>query len=72
MMELDSTYRPRWRSLSERQYYLMRKVLIDEIVARASGINDKAALEAAVVGIEEERLRGKASLDKVSDWRKGR
>lgn len=63
--ELDATYGSRWRLPSERQYYSMRKVLIDEIVARAGGINNAAALEAAVAGMEEERLRGRASLDKV-------
>lgn len=63
--ELDAAYGSRWRSSSERQYYSMRKVLIDEIVARAGGIEDAAALEAAVASMEEERLRARFSLDKV-------
>jgi hypothetical protein len=43
---------------------LMRKVLIDEILARASGILETEALEAVVEAIEGERVKGKASMDK--------
>lgn len=33
---LDAAYGSRWRSPSERQFYSMRKVIIDEIMARGS------------------------------------
>jgi hypothetical protein len=64
MMSLDATYGSRWRSSSERQYYSMRKVLIDEILTRASGILETEALEAVVEAMEGERVKGKASIDK--------
>jgi hypothetical protein len=62
---LDSAYGSRWRSPSERQYYSMRKVIIDEIMARVgNSLDDQEAIEVAVEAIELERVRGKASLDK--------
>lgn len=61
---LDAAYGSRWRSPSERQYYSMRKVLIDEIVSRAGGSLEKEALEAVVEAVEGERVRGRASMDK--------
>jgi hypothetical protein len=64
VMCLDATYGSRWRGASERQYYSMRKVLIDEIVARAGGIDNTEALEATVTAMEGERVMAKASLDK--------
>ena len=42
----------------------MRKVLIDEILARAGGIHETEAVEAVVEAMEGERIRGKASIDK--------
>ena len=61
---LDATYGSRWRSSSKRQYYSIRKVLIDEILARAGGTHETEALEAVVEAMEGERVKGKASIDK--------
>ena len=60
---LDAAYGSRWRSPSERQYYSMRKVIIDEVMARAgNSLENQEAIGAAIEGIERER--GAASLDK--------
>jgi hypothetical protein len=61
---LDAVYGSHWRLRSERQYYSMRKVIIDEIATRAGGILNKEALEAVVEEMEKERISRKASLDK--------
>ena len=44
---------------------MIRKILIDKILARASRILETEALEAVVEAIEEERVRGKALIDKI-------
>ena len=66
MEALDAQWGSRWRQQSaERQYYSMRKVIIDEIMARVgNSLDDQEAIEVAVDAIELERVRGKASLDK--------
>jgi hypothetical protein len=46
-------YGSRWRGLSERQYYFMRKVIIDEIITIAGNcLNDQDAVAAAVETLE--------------------
>ena len=63
---LDSMYGSRWRAPSERQYYSMRKVIIDEIMARVrQSLSDPEAIEVVIEAMEQERVRTKASLDKV-------
>lgn len=63
---LDATYGSRWRAQSERQYYSMRKVIIDEIIALAgNSLEDQEAVAAAVEALERQRVQGKASLDKL-------
>jgi hypothetical protein len=63
---LDSMYGSRWRAPSERQYYSMRKVIIDEIMARVgNSLSDQEAIEVVIEAMEQERVRAKASLDKV-------
>jgi hypothetical protein len=75
---LNAEWGSSWRrnSQPEKQYYSMRKVLIDEIIARAGGTDDTAAIGAAVAAMEDERVRGGASLDKlikaIKAERKGR
>jgi len=65
VMALNASYGSRWRPTSERQYYSMRKVIIDEIISRAGGTDDKEALDAVVEAMERDRRRQKASLDKL-------
>lgn len=65
VMALNASYGSRWRPTSERQYYSMRKVIIDEIIRRAGGTSDKEALDAVVKAMERDRLRQKSSLDKL-------
>ena len=60
--ELDRRWGTHWRSPKERQYYSMRKVIIDEVRRRAASYGEAQA----VARMEEERLVAKASLDKVS------
>ena len=63
---LDSMYGSRWRAPSERQYYSMQKVIIDEIMARVrQSLSDPEAIEVVIEAMEQERVRTKASLDKV-------
>lgn len=63
---LDAAYGNRWRSPSERQYYSMRKVIIDEIMAMAgNNLEDQEAVIAAVEALEQQRVNSKASLDKL-------
>jgi hypothetical protein len=63
---LDATYGSRWRLQSERQYYSMRKVIIDEVIALAGNrLDDQDALVTAVEALEQQRMREKASLDKL-------
>jgi hypothetical protein len=62
---LDAAYGSRWRAQSERQYYSMRKVIIDEIVAIAGSPEDLDGIAAAVETLEQRRVRGRASLDKL-------
>jgi hypothetical protein len=62
---LDAAYGSRWRSPSERQYYSMRKVIIDEVIALAgSRLEDQEAIAVAVEALERRRVQGQASLDK--------
>lgn len=61
---LNERWGTRWRSLSERQYYSMRRVLTEEIKRRirgATGLNEDEGVEE----FEQERLAAGASLDKV-------
>lgn len=63
---LDAMYGNRWRSPSERQYYSMRKVIVDEITAMARNrLDDKEAVATAVEALERQRAQGKMSLDKL-------
>jgi len=63
---LDAAYGSRWRSPSERQYYSMRKVIIDEVTAMAgNGLDDQEAISAAIEALERQRVKEKASLDKL-------
>jgi hypothetical protein len=61
---LDGQWGSRWRQHpAERQYYSMRKVLIDEIKARiVKAGRDWASV---VEEMEGKRVLAKASLDKV-------
>ena len=69
---LDATYGSSWRSPSERQYYSMRKVIIDEILALAGNrLDDQEAILAAIEALEQQRIREKASLDKLIKVIKG-
>jgi hypothetical protein len=62
---LDAAYGSRWRPPAERQYYSMRKVIIDEIIARVgNSLGDQEAMKATVEAMELERIKGRASLDK--------
>ena len=72
VMALNASYGSRWRAVSERQYYSMRKVIIDEIINRAGGTNDREALDGVIEAMERDRLRQKASLDKLSKAIKAR
>jgi hypothetical protein len=67
-------YGTRWRAPSERQYYSMRKVIIDEIMARVrNSLSDQEAIEVTVEAMEQERVRAKASLDKfIKELKKAR
>ena len=66
VVQLDATYGSRWRSQSERQYYSIRKVIIDEIIAIAgNSLDNEEAIAAAVEALERQRVREKASLDKL-------
>ena len=47
---LDGNYGNRWRSPSERQYYWMRNVIIDEIMGRVG--NSLSGQEATKVMVE--------------------
>jgi hypothetical protein len=50
---LDAAYGSRWRGLLKRQYYFMRKVIIDEIIAIAGNcLDDQDAVAAAVKALE--------------------
>ena len=60
--QLDCCWTSRWGSPEERQYYSIRKVIIDEVHRRAAIYGEAQA----VARMEEERLVAKASLDKVS------
>ena len=61
---LDAQWGSRWRQHSaERQYYSMRKVLIDEIKARTVKAGGDWAR--VVEEMEGKRVIAKASLDKV-------
>lgn len=63
---LDAAYGSSWRSPSERQYYSMRKVIIDEIIAMAgNSLEDQEAIAIAVEALEQQRVQRKASLDKL-------
>jgi hypothetical protein len=62
---LDEAYGTHWRLPNERQYYSTRKVIVDEVVARAGGWDKTAAIDAVVAAMEKERVLAKASLDKV-------
>jgi hypothetical protein len=63
---LDAAYGSRWRSPSERQYYSMRKVIIDEILAMAgNSLDNQEAIEAAIEALEQQRVKARASLDKL-------
>lgn len=63
---LDAAYGSRWRSPLERQYYSMRKVIIDEIMAMAgNSLDDQEAIAAAIEALERQRVKAKASLDKL-------
>jgi hypothetical protein len=69
---LDELYGSGWRSgpaaASERQFYSRRKTLITEIRRLAAAIRDppdKAAYNAVVLRLEDERKRARASLSKV-------
>ena len=55
VVSLDASYGSRWRTTSERQYYSIRKVIIDEIVAIAGGqIGDHEAVAAVVEALEHQ------------------
>ena len=59
-------YGSRWRAPSERQYYSIRKVIIDEIIARVrKSLSDPEAIEVVIEAMDQERVCTKASLDKV-------
>lgn len=61
---LDERWGTRWRSLSERQYYSMRRVFTEEIKRRIRGATglDK---DEVVEEFEQKRLATNASLNKV-------
>ncbi len=62
---LDAAYGSRWRSHSERQYYSMRKVIIDEIMAMAGNrVDDEEGIATAIQALERQRAQEKWSLDK--------
>lgn len=73
---LDAAYGSRWRSPSERQYYSMRKVVIDEIIIIAGSPSNTDGVAAAIEALEQQRVQGKSSLDKlikqIKERRKGR
>jgi hypothetical protein len=52
----------------------MRKVIIDEIMARVrNSLSDQEAIEVTVEAMEQERVRAKASLDKfIKELKKAR
>ena len=65
--ELDRTRGTSWRAPKERQYYSMRKVIIDEVWRRAGGVGaDGEACLAVVDAMEAERQTGRTSLDKIA------
>lgn len=69
---LDKAYGSRWRSPSERQYYSMRKVIIDEILAIAGGkADDRDEVASAIEALERQRVQNKFSLDKFIKTIKG-
>jgi hypothetical protein len=66
VMALDAAYGSRWRGPSERQYYSMRKVIIDEVLSiTGNQLDDADAIAAAVEALERQRVLKKASLDKL-------
>ena len=66
VVSLDASYGSRWRGTLERQYYSIRKVIINKIIAIArSQINNQEAIAAAVEALEHQRVQGRASLDKL-------
>ena len=59
--ELDRTYGARWRSGNERQYYSIRKVIVDEVRRRAGNRATNQRQQEVVAQMEKERLASRAS-----------
>ena len=61
--ELNARWGVRWRSISDRQWYSSRKLIVDEI--RRLVIVSKDSEKEVVKAIEADRLRKGWSLDKL-------